>query len=281
MPAGALVAIEGGTFVMVTDRRYGCGEDGEGPAHRVDLSSFWISRYAVTNAQFAAFLRATGYRTEAQRFGWSFVFAPFLPEVSLRRARWSARRGDGMEGADWAHPEGPHSTVNDRSDHPVVHVSWNDARAIHDAESAVAGREWERAWIASQIAMNVTRRTLLAGHDGAWVDDRRGELGAAYIRSLATLAAAALQLGEAELLTAQRAARELVAVEPLSEGATALLMRSLHARGERPAALVAHDEFDLRLRTPSESRPDRSCSRALRARHSVTGRQRRANGVPG
>ena len=157
MPAGALVAIEGGTFVMGTDGRYGYGE---GPAHRVDLSSFWISRYAVTNAQFAAFLRAIGYRTEAQRFGWSFVFAPFLPEVSLRRARWSARRGGGMEGADWAHPEGPHSTVNDRSDHPVVHVSWNDARAIHDAESAVAGREWERAWIASQIAMNVTRRTF-------------------------------------------------------------------------------------------------------------------------
>ena len=56
------------------------------------------------------------------------------------------------------------------------------------------------------------------------------------------------QLGETELLTAERAARELVAAEPLSEGATALLMRALDARGERPAALVVYDEFRLRLR---------------------------------
>jgi DNA-binding SARP family transcriptional activator len=122
------------------------------------------------------------------------------------------------------------------------------ARAIHDAESGVARREWERAWIASQIAMNVTRRSFLTGHDGAWVDERRRELDAAHPRALATLAAAALQLGETELPTAERAARELVAAEPLSEGATALLMRALDARGERPAALVVYDQFRLRLR---------------------------------
>ncbi len=122
------------------------------------------------------------------------------------------------------------------------------ARAIHDAESGVARQQWERAWIASQIAMNVTRRGFLTGHDGAWVEERRRELRAVYIRALATLAAAALALGETELLTAERAARELVAAEPLSEGATALLMRALDARGERPAALVVYDEFRLRLR---------------------------------
>jgi DNA-binding SARP family transcriptional activator len=122
------------------------------------------------------------------------------------------------------------------------------ARAIHDAESAVARQEWERAWIASQIAMNVTRRSFLTGHDGTWVEERRRELGAAHIRALATLAAAALELGETELLAAVRAARELVAAEPLSEGATALLMRALDARGERPAALLVYDELRLRLR---------------------------------
>jgi DNA-binding SARP family transcriptional activator len=122
------------------------------------------------------------------------------------------------------------------------------ARAIHDAESGIARQESERAWIASHIAMNVTRRSFLNGHDGAWVEERRRELGAVYVRALATLSVAALALGETELLTAERAARELVAAEPLSEGATALLMRALDARGERPAALIVYDEFRLRLR---------------------------------
>jgi SARP family transcriptional regulator, regulator of embCAB operon len=122
------------------------------------------------------------------------------------------------------------------------------ARAIHDAESGIARQEWERAWIASQIAMNVTRRSFLTGHDGAWVEERRRELCTVCTRALATLASAALELGETELPTAERAARELVAAEPLSEGAIALLMRALDARGERPAALVVYDEFRLRLR---------------------------------
>ncbi len=122
------------------------------------------------------------------------------------------------------------------------------ARRIHDAESGILRKEWERAWIASQIAMNVTRRSFLIGHHGAWVNERRAELVAVYSRALATLSAAALQLGETELPAAERAARELVAAEPLSEGAAALLMRALDALGERPAALVVYDEFRLRLR---------------------------------
>jgi DNA-binding SARP family transcriptional activator len=122
------------------------------------------------------------------------------------------------------------------------------ARAIHDAESGVARQQWERAWIASQVAMNVARRSFLTGHDGAWVEERRKELGAMYTRALATLAAAALALGETELLGAERAARELVAAEPLSERAAELLMRALDALGERPAALLVYDELRLRLR---------------------------------
>ena len=75
--------------------------------------------------------QATGYRTEAERFGWSFVFGPscrmtFLPTRAVVGAPWWRQ----VEGADWAHPEGPHSTIDDRSDHPVVHVSWNDARTF-------------------------------------------------------------------------------------------------------------------------------------------------------
>ena len=97
---------------MGTDTPYGYGEDGEGPAHEVRLSPFAIAPYTVTNADFAAFVDATGHRTEAEAFGWSFVFAGFLPDD------FPATRGVGgapwwrqIEGADWAHPEGPQSTI--------------------------------------------------------------------------------------------------------------------------------------------------------------------------
>ena len=116
---------------MGTDRAYGYGEDGESPAHEVQLSPFSIARSAVTNAEFAAFVEATGHRTEAEAFGWSFVFAGFLPhDFPPTRGVAGAPWWRQIEGADWAHPEGPPSTIGGREDHPVVHVSWNDARAF-------------------------------------------------------------------------------------------------------------------------------------------------------
>ena len=78
--ADDLVALDGGSFVMGTDGGYGYADDGEGPAHEVAVGPFAIARHAVTNAQFAAFVDATGHRTEAERFGWSFVFAGLLPD---------------------------------------------------------------------------------------------------------------------------------------------------------------------------------------------------------
>jgi formylglycine-generating enzyme required for sulfatase activity len=97
----------------------------------VDLSPFSIARYPVTNAQFAAFVEAAGHRTDAEVFGWSFVFAGFLPdEWPATRAVVGAPWWRQVEGADWAHPMGPRSAVDDRADHPVVHVSWDDARAF-------------------------------------------------------------------------------------------------------------------------------------------------------
>ena len=129
--AGDLVRLAGGAFVMGTDGRYGYGEDGEGPAHEVCLSPFSIARHAVTNAQFAAFVDATGYRTEAEQWGSSFVFAGFLPDdLPPTRAVVAAPWWRQVQRADWAHPEGPHSSIDDRADHPVVHVSWNDASAF-------------------------------------------------------------------------------------------------------------------------------------------------------
>ncbi len=106
--------------------------DGEGPVREVTVAPFAISAHAVTNEEFATFIDATGHRTDAERFGWTHVFAGFLPG-SLRRVSPRAERAPwwcAVRGASWRHPEGPGSTLDDRADHPAVHVSWNDATAF-------------------------------------------------------------------------------------------------------------------------------------------------------
>lgn len=124
-------------------------DDGETPVHPVSVAAFEIDATTVTNDAFAAFVDATGYTTEAERFGYSAVFHLALeahdsdvlgqpPETPW----WL-----GVRGADWRHPGGALSSIADRGDHPVVHVSWNDAVAY----CAWAGRalpteaQWEAA----------------------------------------------------------------------------------------------------------------------------------------
>jgi formylglycine-generating enzyme required for sulfatase activity len=129
MSAG-LVELPAGTFTMGTDGTYGYPDDGEGPAHAVSLSAFAVGPTAVTNDEFAAFAAATGHRTDAEAFGWSFVFAGLLPaDFPATRAVSTAPWWRQVEGADWAHPEGPASSLDGRGRHPVVHVSWDDATA--------------------------------------------------------------------------------------------------------------------------------------------------------
>ncbi|MBG0830268.1 formylglycine-generating enzyme family protein [Planomonospora sp. ID67723] len=129
--AVGLVRLDGGAFRMGTDDRAGFPLDGEGPVREVTLRPFRIAPTAVSNARFSAFVQATGYVTDAERFGWSYVFHLLLPE-SARRALPSPVRTPwwlAVEGACWHAPEGPGSTVGTRRDHPVVHVSWHDAQA--------------------------------------------------------------------------------------------------------------------------------------------------------
>lgn len=129
--ADSMVSLPGGTFLMGTDYLEAFFEDDEGPVRPVALAPFQIDKYPVTNADFAAFVDATGYRTEAERFGWSFVFWSHIPadrfdelvEDTAAPAPWWCK----VPGAFWKQPEGPGSSIHERLTHPVVHVSWNDA----------------------------------------------------------------------------------------------------------------------------------------------------------
>nr|WP_234313831.1 formylglycine-generating enzyme family protein [Streptomyces sp. NBRC 109706] len=126
-----MVRLDGGAFLMGTEDADALPADGEGPVRRVTLRPFRIDAHAVSNDRFAAFVDATGYLTEAERFGWSLVFVGLLPAESRKgaprpeRAPWWCA----VAGAYWRAPEGPGSGVAERGDHPVVHVSFNDAQA--------------------------------------------------------------------------------------------------------------------------------------------------------
>jgi sulfatase modifying factor 1 len=125
-----LVSLPGGPFRMGSEDDDVNLGDAEGPIRKVSVDAFAVAPTTVTNAEFAAFVKRSGYVTAAERFGWSFVFAPFVPpDASTRGAVAGTPWWVAVNGADWRHPEGPGSGVNDRANHPVVHVSHDDALA--------------------------------------------------------------------------------------------------------------------------------------------------------
>ena len=143
--------------------------DAEGPSRQVRVEAFAIDPYAVSNEWFAEFVAETGYATEAERWGWSFVFHGLLPDggAGLDRptgAEWWRR----VAGANWRRPEGPGSSIAERGDHPVVHVSWNDASAF---ASWAGGRlpteaEWEYAAQGGQVGARYPWGNAEPGDDG-------------------------------------------------------------------------------------------------------------------
>ncbi|MGB3411803.1 MAG: formylglycine-generating enzyme family protein [Microthrixaceae bacterium] len=125
-----LVALSGGTFQMGSAPGEGYAQDGEEPVHAVEVSSFSIAPLVVTNSDFESFVESTSYVTLAESEGWSFVFGGLLPDdFPATRAVAATPWWRQVYGADWRHPEGPQSDIAHRTDHPVVHVTWDDAQA--------------------------------------------------------------------------------------------------------------------------------------------------------
>jgi formylglycine-generating enzyme required for sulfatase activity len=179
-----MVWVPGGQFEMGTDDADSFPV--ERPAHEVIVDGFWMDETEVTNARFREFVEATGYVTTAERppdweelkqqlppgtpkpademlVAGSMVFTPPQERVSLRdySAWWSW-----VPGASWVHPEGPGSSLEGRDDHPVVHISWDDARAF---------ARWAGKRLPTEAEWEFAARGGLAAKRYVWGDEPPSE----------------------------------------------------------------------------------------------------------
>jgi formylglycine-generating enzyme len=179
-----MVWVPGGEFTMGTDSE--AGRPDERPAHRIRVDGFWMDVTEVTNAQFRAFVEATEYVTTAEKpvdveeimrqmppgtptppkerlVPGSLVFTPTPGPVPLDDvAQW----WKWTPGANWRHPEGPDSGIDGKDDHPVVHVSWDDA---------VAYATWAGKRLPTEAEWEFAARGGLDGKPYVWGDDPPSE----------------------------------------------------------------------------------------------------------
>lgn len=157
-----MVRVAGGTFSFGSDRFY----SEEGPPHRAKVSAFWVDVHPVTNAQFARFVQATGYVTQAEQ-GIDAQAAPDLPDplrvpgaMVFKQGAQVLRPGwQFVAGANWRHPLGPGSHWHDRANHPVVQVTLRDAQAY---------ARWAGRTLPSEAQLEYAMRGGLQDADFSW-----------------------------------------------------------------------------------------------------------------
>lgn len=144
-----MIHIPSGGYHIGTNLKDGFIDDKEGPKTKIYIESFEIAETCVTNSEFLQFVKETGYITEAEKFGWSFVFHYFLSNDTKSRSKLVPNMANwyAVSEANWKHPEGKESAIVDRLDHPVVHISRNDAIAycIWANKRLPTEAEWEIA----------------------------------------------------------------------------------------------------------------------------------------
>lgn len=144
--ANEMILVPGGAFEMGADD----GMPHEGPVHQVTVKAFWMDRHEVTVAEFRRFVSETGYKTEAEAFGWSGAF-------DMATGNWTR-----VDGANWQHPDGPDSIA--RPEEPVTQVSWNDAARY---------AKWAGKRLPTEAEWECAARGGLKGKTYAWGDELR------------------------------------------------------------------------------------------------------------